>query len=112
CELVADGGAGEPAGDRLGEAEQQHGDTAADDATFEAKPEEVPQEVVGDVAIAGTDEMQDFDDRAVGCHGAAGRKRNRYDGRDDDKRENADAGEYGGVGHRAHTFDPGAVIVD
>ena len=72
----------------------------------------MPQEAVGDVAVAGADEVQDLDDRAIGRHRAAGRERDRNDGRDDHQREDADAGEHGGAGHRPHPLDPGAVIVD
>ena len=79
---------------------------------FEAEPEEMPQEAIGDVAVAGADKMQDFHDRAVCGHRAAGGERHRDDGGDDHQRQNADACDHGGAGHRAHPLDPGAMIVD
>src|SRR5882757_1897817 len=69
-ELIADRGAGKPARDRFGEAETEHGGAAADQAAFQAEPEKMPQEAVGDVSVAGADEMQYLDDRAVCRHRA------------------------------------------
>ena len=68
--------------------------------------------MVGDIAVAGADEVQHLDDRAVRRHRAAGRERYRNDRRRDHQHEDADAGKYGRPGHRAHALDPGAVIVD
>src|SRR6202789_3516090 len=57
-ELIPDGGAGEPAADRFGEPEPQHRNAAADPAALEAKPQKMPLEAVGYIAVAGADEMQ------------------------------------------------------
>ena len=60
----------------------------------------MPQEVIGDVTVAGADEMQHLDDRTVRRHRAAGRERYRDDGRNNHQRENTDSGEHGRAGHR------------
>ena len=52
----------------------------------------MPQEMVGDIAVAGADEVQHLDDRAVRRHRAAGRERHRDDRRRDHQHEDADAG--------------------
>src|SRR3954447_8320529 len=74
CELIPDRGAGKPAGDRFGEPECKHRDATPDKTTLQSEPEEMPQEPVRDVAIAGSDEVQHLDDRAVCSHRAPGRK--------------------------------------
>ena len=69
---------------------------AADGAAFEAEDEEMALELAGDETVGGAHIVQDFDDRAVGRHGAARGEGDREHGHGDDQEQDRDAGD----GHR------------
>ena len=68
--------------------------------------------LAGDVGVPGADEMQHFDDRPVGRHGAARREGDREHGRGEHQDEDADAARDRGARHGAHAVDPAAMVVD
>jgi hypothetical protein len=71
----------------------------------------VPLELARDIAVAGTDEVQDFNDWPVCSHRAAGREGDGQDrGRDHQGKHGNSDGDRG-ARHGPHALDPGAMIV-
>ena len=69
-------------------------------------------ELAPDEAVGRADIVQDLDDRPVGGHGAAGRERDRQDGRHQHQAEHGEPADEGAAGHVAHAVDPAAMIVE
>ena len=72
----------------------------------------MPLEFSGDEPVAGAHEMQHLDDRTVRRHCAPGRKRDGEHRGHKDEHEHHKSDSHCGTGHRAHSVDPAAVVIE